>query len=114
MTTSIQMVQLLQNTTDFVAAEHHRYPDREVGARHRVEPAHLGAEHVLVQKQQGTERRVLRGRTHASLDGEPGQKRRYVSSTHLGRMRLPMKHAVPSNPVGIAARGESPALHRDG
>ena len=51
--------QLLQKAADFVAAEHHRHPDRQAGARHIGERAGLDAEHILVQKEQRTESLIL-------------------------------------------------------
>ena len=104
--------QLLQDAANFIPAQHHRHPDRQARPRHRVEPAEFDAEHVLVQKQQGAERLILRGGTQAALDREPGQKRRHFRGAHLGRVRLSMEHDVAANPVDIRLLGPAAVVPR--
>jgi hypothetical protein len=82
---------LAQHERDFSARENDRQPRRTARPNHGWNVPNPDVEHRPVQKQQSTERLVLRRRTHMTPDRQMAQEMADFASARFSRMRLPLE-----------------------
>jgi hypothetical protein len=84
-----------------ITRQHHRHALRALGARHVIQPRQIDRQHFLVQKQQGRQGLILRGRRHMALHRKMRQKRLDLGRPHVSWMLLAVKQNEAPNPLNI-------------
>jgi hypothetical protein len=74
---------------------------RPLGPHHFIQPAELLVKDVAVQKDQRTERLMLRRGAHLPVHGQRREKPRHLVLAHLQGMALPMDLDKPRDPADI-------------
>jgi hypothetical protein len=98
-------LQVGQHLAHLVLGQHHRQAARLLRLLHIVQPRQLAAQHILVEKEQGAARLILRRCRHVSLNRQMRQKRLDLHRPHLGRMPLAVKKNEAPYPLDIGILG---------
>jgi len=97
----MHVVQAGQHLAYLVLVEHHGQAARLLCLFHIVQPRQFAAQHLLVEKKQGTARLVLRRCRHVSLDRQMGQKSFHLDRPHLRGMALAVEKNEAFYPLDI-------------
>jgi hypothetical protein len=90
-----------QYCRDLVLGQHHGDTMRLFGTHHLVYPANVLAEHLLVQKQNGTQGLALRGGGNTAFYGEVRQELSHLLHPHVAGMPFVMKANEAFHPAQI-------------
>ena len=102
----------LHHLAHFVAAEHDRHPLRRPSPRHVLDCTHVHVQDVAVEKQQCTQRLILRRRADVLAHGQPRQERRNFVRAHRRRMSQFVKDDEPPNPMDVRFFSPSAVMTR--
>jgi hypothetical protein len=97
----VHALERTEQRSDLRSGQHNRQTLRTLGADHLLQPAEVQAEHVAVQKDQRTERLILRRGAYLSVHCQFREKLRDLVRTHLLGMALPVEQDKPLNPTDI-------------
>jgi hypothetical protein len=98
-------VELRQQPTDFVARQHHRQSCGLARADHPAQVPGIVPEDHPIQEQHGAQRLVLRGRAHAPVGGQRGEKGDDRVGAERHRVPLAVKQDEAAYPVQLRLRG---------
>jgi hypothetical protein len=92
---------MLHDGRDFDAREDDREVARSLGTDHVIEPREILPEHLPVEKEQGAEGLVLRGRTDPSVDGQRREKAADLGCAHLAGVSPAVEQHVAPHPGDV-------------
>jgi len=78
---------------------------RSLGPDDIVEPRELDAEHLAIEKEQGTQSLVLGRGRHLVVNGKGGQECRDLGGAQLSRVALAVEEDVPLDPMDVGLLG---------
>ena len=101
----IEPVHMRQDASDLVLGQYGRNAAVMGRPLQVVQPGQLDGQHLAVQKQERTERLVVRGRRNLALGGQHGQEGFYLRRTHVARVPQATPADEKPGPVQIELFG---------
>jgi len=101
---AIGPVHVLQDRRHLRRRQDHGQPFRPPGP-HRVDAAQVDLQHLLVQKEQGVERLVLRAGRDATVDRQVGEELLDLGGAHVTRVPFAVEEDESRDPLDIAGLG---------
>ena len=90
---------------DLWSRQYDRETWRPLGPNHIIQPAEVLSKDVAVQKDQRTERLILRRGAHLLMDCEPRQERRDLCCRDRGWVNRIVKEDEPPDPTDVRLLG---------
>jgi hypothetical protein len=96
-------VEVLNDGTDFVPRQHDGKPLRRLGPHDAIEPRQFLLQNVAIEKQQGAQRLVLRGRGHVPVDGGRAEELSQFRGAHFCRVAFAVEQDVSADPCDVGS-----------